>query len=122
MRNLVGLDDKSFIIEKYKQVINELIKFRDERIYATAGTVLEYKYRILKNKESNMNFKLSANYYYLISEIEALTTDDFASFLKASIDKKVFNKVFIELSYKYGNNNPTYSYVNVLELSTKIKF
>lgn len=96
--------------------------FDDERLYTTAGTVLDYKYTILKNAEPNINIKLSANYYYLISEVEALTTDNFAGSLKASLDKKLYNMIFLELSYKYGNNNPTYSYVNVLELSTKVKF
>lgn len=95
--------------------------YDEEKLYATAGVILEYKYQLLKTKIPNMNFKLSANYYYLISELEALTNDDFAGSLKASIDKKLYNTVFLELSYKYGNNNPTYSYVNVVELSAKLR-
>lgn len=92
-------------------------------LYSTAGILLDYKTRILNSKnEDTWVFKVTGNYYYIVSDVQQLTTDNFAGLIKSSIDRQIFKNTFIGLSHKYGNDNPNYKYVHTFELSAKIKY
>jgi hypothetical protein len=94
-----------------------------DALYSTAGVLLDYKTRVLNSKKENTwIFRLTGNYYYIISDVRQLTNDNFAGLLKASIDRQIYKKTFIGLSYKYGNDNPIYKYIHTLELSAKITY
>ena len=94
-----------------------------DSLYSTAGIILDYKTRILNSKNlDNWVFKISGNYYYIISDVQQLTSDNFAGLIKSSVDKYAFKNTFFGLSYKYGNDNPNYNYLHTLELSAKIKY
>ena len=91
--------------------------------YSTAGLLIDYKTRILNSKnEDTWVFKVTGNYYYIVSDVQQLTTDNFAGLIKSSIDRQIFKNTYIGLSHKYGNDNPNYKYVHTLELSAKIKY
>ncbi|WP_264523291.1 hypothetical protein [Flavobacterium sp. N502536] len=92
-------------------------------LYSTAGILIDYKTRILNSKnEDTWVFKVTGNYYYIVSDVQQLTTDNFAGLIKSSIDRQIFKNTFVGLSYKYGNDNPNYKYIHTLELSAKIKY
>lgn len=94
-----------------------------EDLYSTLGILLDYKTRILNSKsEDSWIFKLMGNYYYIISEVEQLTSDKYAGIIKCSVDMLVIKNTFFGVSYKYGNDNPNYKYVHTLEISAKIKY
>ncbi len=94
-----------------------------DAFYSTAGILIDYQTRILNiEKKNNWVFNVFGNYYYIISDVRQLTTDNFAGIIKSSINKKIFKDTFIGLSYKYGNDNPYYQYIHVLELSAKIAY
>ncbi len=78
-------------------------------LYSTAGILLDYKTRILNSKnEDTWVFKVTGNYYYIVSDVQQLTTDNFAGLIKSSIDRQIFKNTYIGLSHKYGNDNPNY--------------
>lgn len=92
-------------------------------LYSTAGILIDYKTRILNSQnEETWVFKVSGNYYYIVSDVKQLTTDNFGGLIKSSIDRRVFKNTFIGITHKYGNDNPNYKYVHTLELSVKIKY
>jgi hypothetical protein len=96
---------------------------KTDALYSTAGILIDYKTRILNSKnEDTWVFKVTGNYYYIVSDVQQLTTDNFAGLIKSSIDRQIFKNTFIGLSHKYGNDNPNYKYVHTLELSAKIKY
>ncbi|RXM52937.1 hypothetical protein [Chryseobacterium sp. CH25] len=92
-------------------------------LYSTAGLLIDYKTRILNaQNEETWIFKVAGNYYYIASDVQQLTTDNFAGLIKSSVDRQLFKNTYIGLSHKYGNDNPGYKYVHTLELSAKIKY
>lgn len=94
-----------------------------DSLYSTVGAFLDCKARLLNSqKEETWIFKLYCNYYYMISDMAQLTNDKFAGIFKSSIDRLVLTNTYLGISYKYGNDNPNYKYVHVLELSAKIKY
>lgn len=96
---------------------------KTDALYSTAGILIDYKTRTLNSKnEDTWVFKVSGNYYYIASDVQQLTTDNFAGLIKSSIDRQIFKNIFIGLLHKYGNDNPNYKYVHTLELSAKIKY
>lgn len=97
--------------------------FDAEALYSTAGILLDYKTRILNLKnEETWVFKITGNYYYIASDVEQLTADNYAGIIKSSIDRQLFKNTYIGISHKYGNDNPNYKYVHTLELYAKIKY
>jgi hypothetical protein len=92
-------------------------------LYSTLGLLTDCKTRLLKsNHQENWIFKITGNYYYIASDVNDLTSDNFGGIIKCSIDKLIIKNVFIGTSYKYGNDNPNYKYVHTLELSAKFKY
>jgi len=88
--------------------------------YQTMGVILEFKKRIQnKDLENAWIIKISGNYYYITSEINELTTDNYGGILKASIDRKIYKELLGGFSYKYGNDNPNYVYVHTLGFDLK---
>ncbi len=105
--------------------------YAGEKFYATTGILLDYGTRLLTSKAlDNWVFKVNGNCYYIASDIEELIPNDFAGVVKASIDKLVplageagfLSNLYVGITYKYGNDNPSYNLVHTLELSTKIKY
>jgi hypothetical protein len=102
----------------------------DDALYSTAGVLLGYKTRLLdSDNNSKWIFKATGTYYYLLSENRELTTDKYAGILKTSIDRLILSgpstlpaKVLIGIAYKYGNDNPKYTYVHTFDLSLKLNF
>lgn len=94
-----------------------------EALYSTIGILVDYKTRISnsQNKDTWV-FKVIGNYYYIVSDVQQLKTDNCAGLIKSSIDRQILKNIYIGLSHKYGNDNPNYKYVHTLELSTKIKY
>jgi hypothetical protein len=91
--------------------------------YSTAGVLLDYKSRLLNAKnEENWVFKVTGNYYCILSEVDQLTSDNFGGLIKSSIDRRVVKTAYLGVMHKYGNDNPNYAYVNTLEFSLKIKY
>lgn len=91
--------------------------------YSTIGLILDYKTRILdKKNEENWIFKASGNYYNIVSEVDELTSDNFAGSLKLSIDKRIWKILYLSATYKYGTDNPNYKTVHTFELAGKVKF
>jgi hypothetical protein len=94
-----------------------------DKLYSTVGVLLDYKTRLLNSKnDETWVFKVSGNYYSIVSDVSQLTSDKFGGIIKSSIDRLVLKNTFFGLSYKYGNDNPNYKYVHTLELSAKIKY
>ncbi|RAK19578.1 hypothetical protein B0I03_1105 [Flavobacterium aquaticum] len=94
-----------------------------DNLYSNAGILMDYKTRILNSKNvDNWIFKVTGNYYHIISDVQQLTNDNFGGIIKSSIDRLIFKNTYIGLSHKYGNDNPNYKYVNTLEISTKIRY
>jgi hypothetical protein len=92
-------------------------------LYSTAGILIDYKTRILNAKNENTwIFSVTGNYYYIVSDVQQLTTDNFAGLIKSSINRQIFKNTFIGLSYKYGNDNPNYQYIHTLGVSAKITY
>ncbi|MCX6263099.1 MAG: hypothetical protein NTZ47_00970 [Bacteroidetes bacterium] len=99
------------------------VTYKKDDFYSTIGFILDYKTRILNDKiEDNWVFKITGNYYYIASDVNEITSDQYAGILKASIDKKVYTNIFCGINYKYGNDNPNYKYVHTLELSAKLRY
>lgn len=97
--------------------------FDDKKLYTTTGFSVEAKSRIINaDLDEVLVLKLSGDYYYIISDIDSITTDQFAGILKASATKRLFDEFYVGLDYKYGNDNPKYSYVNTLDLSIKYNY
>jgi hypothetical protein len=92
-------------------------------LYSTLGFLIDYKTRLLnsKKKESWL-FKISGDYYYIVSDVNELTSSKFGGIVKCSVDKLLFNSIYCGISYKYGNDNPNYKYVHTIDLSAKIKY
>jgi hypothetical protein len=94
--------------------------------YSTMGFLLDLKYRLLNKSGNdiydNWIFNLSGNYYYIAAEVRQLVSDNYAGFLKASIDKQFFKSLYLGLLYKYNTDNPTYSIVHTVEFSLKVKY
>ena len=91
--------------------------------YSTLGFLVDYKTRLLNPKDKEKwIFKITGNYYYIASDVKELTSSSFGGILKCSIDKLIVKNTFIGISYKYGNDDPNYTYVHTLELSAKIKY
>lgn len=97
-----------------------------DAFYSTAGVQFDYQSRILDSNEKDVwdawIFGVAGSYYYIISDIPELTSDNFAGLIKASIDRYIRKNIYVGLSYKYGNDNPEYSYVHTLALSAKITY
>lgn len=96
---------------------------KTDDLYSTAGILFDYKTRLLDSENiENWIFKITGNYYYIISDVQQLTSDNFAGLIKSSVDKYVYKNIFVGLVYKYGNDNPNYNYIQTLELSVKLKY
>jgi hypothetical protein len=67
-------------------------------------------------------FKLSGYGVSVFQEISELYDEDLAGQIIFSADKRLANKLFVNLSYKLGNNNPNYKQVNVGEAGVKLKY
>lgn len=97
--------------------------FDQSKAYVTAGAFLEYQLRTLNSThQENWVAKISGNYYYILSDLDAITNDEFGGKVKVSLDRRVYKKFAIGLEYKYGNDNPKYAYVHTLGLSAKISY
>ncbi|TFF36196.1 hypothetical protein [Mucilaginibacter psychrotolerans] len=93
------------------------------KFYSTTGAFFEYTFRDLnQHQEENWVAAISGNYYYIISDIDAITNDNFGGIIKTSLDRRIYKKFSIGLQYKYGNDNPNYAYVHTLGLSAKISY
>lgn len=91
--------------------------------YSTIGLLFDYKQRLLDSDRKEVwIFSLNFSFYRILSEVEKVKVEDNAGMIKASIDKKLIKNSYIGLGYKYGNDNPNYKYVNVLEFSVKMKY
>jgi hypothetical protein len=97
--------------------------YETEAFYSTAGVLFEYMTRILnKNNQDIWIFRITGNYYSILSDVDQITTDSYAGLIKSSIDRLVFKNTFVSISHTYGNDNPGYNYVHTLELSARIKY
>lgn len=95
--------------------------YNTDDLYSTFGILLNYKTRLVNlQKDDNIIFILTGNYYYINSDVSLLTTEKFAGIVKSSIDKLIYQNTYLGLSYKFGNDNPYYQYIHSLELSAKI--
>ncbi|MGI4734232.1 MAG: hypothetical protein ACRYG7_03545 [Janthinobacterium lividum] len=70
----------------------------------------------------NLVFKITGSYYYIVSDAKTLRDDDFAGLVKVSLDKHLFEAVYLNTTYKYGNDTPSYAYVHTLEFGLKIQY
>lgn len=77
---------------------------------------------IKKTEIDDLVFKITGGYYYILSDAKILRDDDFAGLVKASLDKYLIENIYINTTYKYGNDNPNYSYVHTLEFGLKFKY
>lgn len=97
--------------------------FDKTNLYSTVGVLLDFKARILDSTNTEKwIYKLTGNYYQIVSDIDEIAIDNYGGVIKTSIDKLFYKKYYLSISYKYGNDNPTYNYFNTLELSVKIKY
>jgi hypothetical protein len=98
-----------------------------DELYCIGGILLELKYRsLIQNKKKelveNWVFKLSGDYFGIIAEMEEIYNKDFAGKLKCSIDKRLFEQLALNLSYKLGNDGPIYKDFHALEMGIKVKY
>lgn len=99
------------------------VTYNQSKAYITAGTFLEYKFRSLNaTADENWTGKLSGNYYYILSDVDAITNDQFGGIIKASLDRRIYKKFALGVEYKYGNDNPKYAYVHSLGISAKVSY
>lgn len=97
--------------------------FDTGKLYSTVGLLLDYKTRLLNSKnEESWVFKVSGNYFHINSDISQITIDNYGGIIKSSINRLILKNTYVGFSYKYGNDNPNYDYVHILELSMKIKY
>lgn len=102
--------------------------YQKDHRYVSYGGFLQIQKRILavdpvKNKSiESWSFSFAGNYSYLASELSEITTDNCVGILSASINRAIRDNLAIGVSYKYGNDNPKYMYVNLLELSLKLTY
>ena len=98
-----------------------------DEFYSTAGIIIEAKYRLIEQDKKNEPienwvFKLSGDYFGVVSEISSIYNNDFAGKLKCSIDKIIFDKLYLNMSYKIGNDGPVYNDFHAIEMGIKVKY
>lgn len=101
------------------------------KFYAIAGPLAELKWlwrKLPKNKAegtdpyTDWQLKISGKGYYLFSELAPVYDKDFAGSVSVGLDKKFVRFFYVGLSYKYGNDNPTYKNVHTLEFGLKFNY
>lgn len=95
--------------------------------YMTTGVSYEMKFRFLKKNKKDEpveDWVLSflATGFWVVSEMEEIYDDDIAGKIKASIDKRILDKLSVNISYKYGNDGPIYDDFHAIELGLKFKY
>ncbi|MEJ2627270.1 MAG: hypothetical protein P8078_01745 [bacterium] len=105
--------------------------FDKTAFYITSGFKFEAQFRRLiqiqgKNTEKreveNLVFKISALLYVILSDINAIYNENLAGKIVVSVDKRIYNKLAGNLSYKFGNNGPTYKKYHLADFGIKIYF
>ena len=101
--------------------------FDSTSFYMTTGISCEMKFRFLAMNKKNEPveswvFKVSATSYWIISEMQEIYDKDIAGKVKASIDKRILDKLYANISYKFGNDGPIYKDFHAIELGLKFKW
>lgn len=96
-------------------------------LYATTGLRTSLKYRLLSlnNKKEvyeDLVFTLNALGSLIISELDSLFDEDFAGKFSISIDKHILPNTKLNLTYKVGNESPTYNKYNSLDFGVKVNY
>ncbi len=96
------------------------------KLYSTAGFFLDFKKRNMVKvgdyEVDDLSYRLYGNVYYIASDLSELYKERYAGLVKVSVIKRILNKTYLGISYKYGNDNPVYSTINVLELSFAVNY